>query len=74
MSPLPNRSELSKHWDLDSNIVFLNHGSFGACPNFIFDKYINFQKELESNPIKFLDDDIQEKILFSQTASKFYQL
>ena len=61
-------NNLSDLFLLDKDITYLNHGSFGACPNYIFDKYNNFQKELESNPIKFLDDDIQEKILFSQTA------
>tara|TARA_B100001029_G_scaffold174915_1_gene175628 strand:- start:34 stop:1185 length:1152 start_codon:yes stop_codon:yes gene_type:complete len=63
---------LKSHFLLDSEIVYLNHGSFGACPKFIFNDYIKIQKELEKNPIKFLDNDIQYKVKRSQIAlSKF---
>ena len=53
---------------LDGNITYLNHGSFGACPKYIFDEFMNFQRMLESNPIKFLDDDLKENISISQNA------
>jgi isopenicillin-N epimerase len=39
---------------LDSNITFLNHGSFGACPKPIFEEYQRFQLELESEPVYFI--------------------
>ena len=39
---------------LDSNITFLNHGSFGACPQAIFAEYQRFQRELESDPVQFI--------------------
>ena len=39
---------------LDSNITFLNHGSFGACPQPIFAEYQRFQRELESDPVHFI--------------------
>lgn len=39
---------------LDPNITFLNHGSFGACPQPIFDEYQRFQRELESDPVHFI--------------------
>ena len=39
---------------LDKNITFLNHGSFGACPKPIFEKYQRFQLELESEPVLFI--------------------
>jgi isopenicillin-N epimerase len=39
---------------LDPDIVFLNHGSFGACPRPVFDEYQRLQRELERSPVEFL--------------------
>jgi len=52
---LPQRSALAKHWSLDENTVFLNHGSFGACPDFVIQKQIEIQQELEKDPVNFMD-------------------
>jgi isopenicillin-N epimerase len=39
---------------LDPDVVFLNHGSFGACPAPVFEEYQRWQRELERNPVEFL--------------------
>jgi len=39
---------------LDPDIVFLNHGSFGACPRPVFEEYQRLELELERRPVEFL--------------------
>jgi isopenicillin-N epimerase len=39
---------------LDPNVVYLNHGSFGACPRPVFERYQQWQLELEREPVEFL--------------------
>ena len=39
---------------LDKDVIFLNHGSFGACPRPVFERYQQWQRELERQPVKFL--------------------
>ncbi|MFO7609091.1 MAG: aminotransferase class V-fold PLP-dependent enzyme [Candidatus Krumholzibacteriia bacterium] len=39
---------------LRDDVVFLNHGSFGACPRPVFDEYQRLQRELEAEPVDFL--------------------
>lgn len=39
---------------LDPDVVYLNHGSFGACPRPVFDAYQRWQRELERQPVEFL--------------------
>jgi isopenicillin-N epimerase len=36
---------------LDPEVVYLNHGSFGACPEPVFRVYQEWQRELERNPV-----------------------
>ena len=48
------RNNLSELFLLKKDMIFLNHGSFGACPKPVFSAYQNWQLELESQPVDFL--------------------
>ena len=37
------------------DVHYLNHGSFGACPTPVFAEYQRLQRELEAEPVDFLD-------------------
>lgn len=38
---------------LDPDVVYLNHGGYGACPIAVFDEYQRWQRELERQPTDF---------------------
>lgn len=41
-------------WMLDSDVVHLNHGSFGACPLEVLEVQASLRAELEANPVAFM--------------------
>jgi len=45
---------LKQQFLLRDDITYLNFGSFGACPKPIFEKYQQFQLELEQEPVQFI--------------------
>jgi isopenicillin-N epimerase len=48
-------SNLAQQFLLDPDVLFLNHGSFGACPRPVFEDYQRWQLKLERQPVAFLD-------------------
>ncbi len=54
---LPAYSPLEKHWQHDQRTVFLNHGSFGACPTAILDYQHSLHRKMESDLIRFMNED-----------------
>ena len=57
---------------LDPQIIFLNHGSFGACPRPVFDTYQAWQRKLEQQPVQFLGVELDEFLYQSrQELSKY---
>ena len=50
----PSPAELRDLFLLRPDVVFLNHGSYGACPRPVLDAYQRWQLELERQPVEFL--------------------
>jgi isopenicillin-N epimerase len=46
--------ELRDLFLLTPGVVYLNHGSFGACPRAVFEAYQHWQLELERQPMAFM--------------------
>ncbi len=46
-------NEYSKHWLLDSEIDFLNHGSFGASPIPVLEKQNYYRELMEKEPVAY---------------------
>lgn len=57
---------------LDPSIVFLNHGSFGACPAKVLGNCQWWQREMERNPVEFLGRRSAELLGQSRAALAGY--
>src|SRR5437899_9047711 len=51
---LPAPSGFHRHWPLARDIVFLNHGSFGSCPNKVLKIQEELRRRMEAAPVQFL--------------------
>ncbi len=59
---------LARQFLLRDDVVFLNHGSFGACPRPVFETYQGFQLELERQPVAFLGNGLSERMRPARVA------
>jgi isopenicillin-N epimerase len=59
---------LARHFLLRDDVVFLNHGSFGACPREVFEAYQSWQIELERQPVAFLGRDLTDRMRVPRVA------
>lgn len=59
---------LARQFLLREDVVFLNHGSFGACPRPVFETYQHWQLELERQPVEFLGRNLTETMRVPRIA------
>ncbi|MBF2029283.1 MAG: aminotransferase class V-fold PLP-dependent enzyme [Oscillatoriales cyanobacterium C42_A2020_001] len=59
MGEYPSYSSFARFWLLDPAVVFLNHGSFGACPLPVLKAQQRWRERMEHQPLQFLDKDIE---------------
>jgi len=57
---------------LDPDVTFLNHGSYGACPRAVFERYQEWQLELERQPVLFLARRIEPLLAEARAALAAY--
>jgi isopenicillin-N epimerase len=50
----PAPSKYRRYWALKPGTIFLNHGSFGACPKAILKLQAELRRRLEAEPVQFL--------------------
>jgi len=65
-------SSLKSEFLLDPDVVFLNHGSFGACPRVVFETYQRWQYELERQPVDFLGRRVDDLLNPARAALAEY--
>jgi isopenicillin-N epimerase len=58
----PPRAPHAGAWALDPEVVFLNHGSFGACPCAVLETQASLRAEMEANPVAFLDRSLEARL------------
>ena len=51
---MPDMNAMRSHWTLDPDLVFLNHGSFGATPRVVQEAQAAARAALERDPIRYL--------------------
>jgi isopenicillin-N epimerase len=55
-------------WDLDPEVAYLNHGSFGACPRPVLQEQARLRAELEAQPSDFFLRDLWKHLARARSA------
>ncbi len=65
-------NEMKSRFLLEPGIIFLNHGSFGACPEQVFQVYQEWQLRLERQPVLFLGREFNDLLKEARHALGSY--
>ena len=55
-------------WPLDPEVIFLNHGSFGACPRHVLEVQNEWQYRMERQPLQFLVRELEAHVDSARAA------
>ena len=65
-------TRLREEFLLDPSVTFLNHGSFGATPRAVFERYQEWQLELERQPVLFIARRLEALLAEARAALGAY--
>ncbi len=57
---------------LEPDVIFLNHGSFGAVPRPVFEEFQEWQRRLERQPVRFLARELNDHLRVAREALGSY--
>jgi isopenicillin-N epimerase len=60
--------DLAALWPLDRDVLFLNHGSFGACPSEVLRHQAALRAEMEAEPVRFLSRELDDRLDAARAA------
>ena len=69
----PPAGDLRRHWQLDPDIVFLNHGSFGAAPGVVLDAQRRYRDRMELEPVRFMVRELEHLMDEARRDAKRYR-
>jgi isopenicillin-N epimerase len=64
----PFGTAAARHWKLDPQVIFLNHGSFGACPRPVLEEQNRWRAELEREPVTFMSRNLERYLDVAREA------
>ena len=63
-----NHNLIKELFLLDPDVIYLNHGSFGACPRPVFEVYQKWQSKLEQQPVRFMGRELDAHLTEARHA------
>ncbi|MFT5050731.1 MAG: isopenicillin-N epimerase [Chlamydiales bacterium] len=55
-------SPYRQHWQIDPQLTYLNHGSFGACPAPVLEFQSELRKRMESSLVRFMARELEAQL------------
>ena len=66
MAANPSQNDWKTAWDLRSDTIYLNHGSFGPSPRSVIEARSQWQTEMESQPMDFFVRKFADALLLTR--------